>query len=280
MEEQIPLTPDAVATDLNPEGNYHELGVGVAYKRLGIVNVVFIGPAGAADRHWVLVDAGIQGTARMIRGAAEERFTPGARPAAIILTHGHFDHVGALEELAEEWDAPIYAHALEHPFLDGSKSYPTADADAGGGLMARLSPLFPRKPIDVSKRLMALDADGTLPFLSGWKWLHTPGHTPGHVSFWRPTDRTLVVGDAFITTRQESVYAALMQKPEMHGPPRYFTPDWRAAEASVKKLSELEPNRVITGHGAAMEGLEMRSALKDLAANFPFLAVPEHLRRG
>ena len=47
-----------------------------------------------------------------IESAARERFGEGARPAAIVLTHGHFDHVGCLEKLAEKWDAPIYAHPL------------------------------------------------------------------------------------------------------------------------------------------------------------------------
>ena len=58
-------------------------------KRLGIVNVVFIGAPGAGS--WLLVDAGIGGTCEFIRNAAEERFGEHARPAAIIMTHGHFD---------------------------------------------------------------------------------------------------------------------------------------------------------------------------------------------
>jgi glyoxylase-like metal-dependent hydrolase (beta-lactamase superfamily II) len=40
--------------------------------------------------------------------------------AAIIMTHGHFDHVGVLEDLAETWQAPVYAHELERPYLDGT----------------------------------------------------------------------------------------------------------------------------------------------------------------
>ena len=46
---------------------------------------------------------------------------------AIVMTHGHFDHVGALEDLAEEWDTPVDAHPLEHPYLDGKASYPPGD---------------------------------------------------------------------------------------------------------------------------------------------------------
>src|SRR4051794_3070678 len=64
---------------------------------------------------------------------AADRFSRRARPSAIILTHGHFDHVGALEHLAEHWDAPVYAHELEMPNLDGRASYPPADPTVGGG---------------------------------------------------------------------------------------------------------------------------------------------------
>jgi glyoxylase-like metal-dependent hydrolase (beta-lactamase superfamily II) len=110
--------------------------------------------------------------------------------------------------------------------------------------------------------------------MPGWKWIHTPGHSPGHVSLWRESDRTLIVGDAFVTTRQESVYSALAQAPEMHGPPMYFTPDWISAGESVRRLAALEPEVVLTGHGRAMRGPEMRAALRDLATNFREVAVP------
>ncbi|HUR60732.1 MAG TPA: MBL fold metallo-hydrolase [Opitutaceae bacterium] len=140
--------------------------------------------------------------------------------------------------------------------------------------MTRLSPLFPRSPINLGSRLESLPASGEIPVLPGWRWIHTPGHTPGHVSLWRESDRTLLAGDAFITTRQESAYAAMTEKPEMHGPPRYFTPDWDAARESVRRLAALEPELVLTGHGRAMQGPEMRDALHTLARDFDRIARP------
>src|SRR3954462_5543909 len=136
-----------------------------------------VGGPRAKDREWVLVDAGLVGTKAFIHSAAVERFGPHSRPAAILLSHGHFDHVGALEELSREWDVPIYAHPLEHPYLNGREAYPPPDPTVGGGLMALSSSLFPRGPIDVSGRLKALPEDGTLPTLPGWRWLPTPGHS-------------------------------------------------------------------------------------------------------
>ncbi len=275
MAQQIPMHASDIAGTAQDDGT---MGVApdLAYLRLAIVNAVLYGAPGARD--WVLIDAGIIGMAGRIRRAAAERFGADVPPAAIVLTHGHFDHVGALEELARGWDVPVYAHPLEAPYLDGSASYPPPDPTVGGGLTALLSPLFPRGPVDVRDRLRRLPEDGSVPPMPGWRWLHTPGHSVGHVSLWREADRSLIAGDAFVTTAQESAYAAVTQEPELHGPPRYFTHDWQAAREAVRRLAALEPELAVTGHGRAMRGAAMREALHRLARDFDRLAVPDHGR--
>jgi glyoxylase-like metal-dependent hydrolase (beta-lactamase superfamily II) len=278
MTVQLALPEIALATSQDGGGGTHEIAPNLAYLRTVLVNVIFVGMRQAGPRQWVLVDAGILGSAKAIRDAAEARFGKDAPPAAILMTHGHFDHVGALEELSRDWDVPVYAHPVEAPYLTGRASYPPSDPKADGGIMPKLSPLFPRTPVDISERLVELPADGSVPFLHGWHWIATPGHTPGHVSFWNETSRCLIAGDAFITTGQESAYEVAMQTPEMHGPPRYFTPDWTAAAASVRRLAALRPDLVITGHGRAVAGPNMLAALDELAENFERLAPPEHLR--
>jgi len=87
-----------------------------------------------------------------------------------------------------------------------------------------------------------------------------------------------MAGDAFITTNQESAYAVAVQRPELQGPPMYFTQDWDAACESVRRLAALEPELAVTGHGRAMRGPEMRAALHLLARDFDQIAVPEHGR--
>ena len=206
---------------------------------------------------------------------AEKRFGKNAKPAAIILTHGHFDHVGGIVDLLERWKVPVYAHPLEMPFLTGKEAYPEPDPSVEGGMLAKLSSIYPHEPIDISEVVQELPADQSVPSLPGWKWIHTPGHTRGHVSFFRESDGTLIAGDAFVTVKQDSLYRVLVQKKEIQGPPRYLTPDWSSAKTSVEKISSLRPNLAVTGHGPAMEGEELRKGLQQLVDNFEEIAVPD-----
>lgn len=250
----------------------------VSYMLDYIVNVCFVGAAGAGDREWTLVDAGLPGSADKIRRAAARLFGADSRPAAIVLTHGHFDHVGSLRTLVREWDVPVYAHELELPYLTGRSSYPPPEPLVGGGALAAMSFLYPTGPIDLGSSVRALPADGSVPGMPGWRWIPTPGHSPGHVSLVRDVDRTLIAGDAFTTTKQESLGAVFAQRQEMHGPPMYFTPDWGAARTSLRHLADYAPTAAITGHGPPMRSARLQSELRRLASHFDEWARPAHGR--
>src|SRR5690606_14733991 len=114
-----------------------------------IVNVWFVGDPERTYPKWVLVDAGMPQSANAIAAAAERRFGPGSQPEAIVLTHGHFDHVGAVVDLVEQWDVPVYAHEREIPYLTGQTPYPAPDPTVEGGLVAKMSPIFPVEPVDL-----------------------------------------------------------------------------------------------------------------------------------
>lgn len=229
---------------------------------------------------WFLVDAGLKWSAPRIKAMAHELFGEGSKPAGIILTHGHFDHVGALQTLVQEWNVPVYAHPLEIPYLSGKSSYPPADPSVGGGLMSSMSWMYPTGPIDIQPNLQPLadDSNNFIPGLNGWRFIHTPGHSPGHISLFRESDKVLIAGDAVVTTRPESALYALSYKKQVSGPPKYLTCNWASAKISVLKLAALDPQIIAAGHGEPMQGEEMQLALQRLSTRFDKLAQPVHGR--
>lgn len=235
----------------------------------GIANCYLVG----SPERWILIDSGTHGHAADIVEAAAEHFGEEATPEAIVLTHGHFDHAGSARELAKKWEVEVYAHRLEIPFVDGSSKYPPQDPTVGG-FMSQMIRFFPNKKMDLSPFVRELKP-GPLLWIEGWNVVETPGHAPGHVSFFRADDRTLIAGDAFTTVNQDSMIDMLSQRQQVCGPPPYYTCDWQSAERSVKRLAELNPKMLAAGHGIPMRGAQAATQLRALANNFP---IPEHGR--
>ncbi len=102
------------------------------------------------------------------------------KPVAILLTHGHFDHIGAVRELKRAFDIPVYAHEAELSTLQDE----TVNLSAGYGRGVRLEPDHLLK-------------DGEELQLAGSriKVLHTPGHTVGGVCYYFPEQHYLFSGD-------------------------------------------------------------------------------------
>ena len=244
-----------------------QIAVGVEGLRIAFVNVFGVATANGS---WTLIDTGLPFSASLIRNWGERTF--GGPASAIVLTHGHFDHVSGAADLAQAWDVPIYAHPLEFPYLTGEKEYPPPNPEAGAGLMSVLSPLYPRGPVDLSRWLRALATGpgaGEITPVAGWEIVPTPGHTPGHISLFRSSDMTLLVGDAFCTTKPESFFkAALTQVPELHGPPAYFTADLQQAARSIRLLANLHPRVMAPGHGRPLAGAEVENLLPQFAAQY------------
>ncbi len=227
----------------------------VGWQPISFVNAYLIGHSGGP---WALIDTGLPGWAAQIVEASEARFGAGSRPEAIYLTHGHFDHAGSALELAKKWKVPIFAHRLELPYLTGRSDYPPPDPTIGGAI-AFLSRSFP----------------GELPGLPGWEWIATPGHSPGHVSFFRSSDRVLIAGDAFATMDMDSWTGLVGGKKELARSGAPFVMDWDAARRSVQKLAELRPTVAGCGHGRPMENNGLPDRLKMFAERF---RAPRHGR--
>lgn len=255
--------------DLHANARLREIAPDIASLTIVFVNVYFLGEPGG---DWVLVDAGIPMSSGRIRSCAEERF--GRPPLAIVLTHGHFDHAGSALELANGWNVPIYSHRLEMPYLTGRSDYPPKDPTVGG-VLAQMARLFPDHGYNFGQWVQALPADGAVPGLADWRWIHTPGHTHGHISLFRESDRFLIAGDALTTVDLDGLIGMLMQRPEFHRPPTPLTSDWAAARSSVSLLASLDPSVVAAGHGLPVTGPSVAYQLGRFAAAF---RPPDHGR--
>jgi glyoxylase-like metal-dependent hydrolase (beta-lactamase superfamily II) len=240
-----------------------EVAPGVSYLTTVFVNLYVIETAGEC----VLVDSGLPGTSAFTRSHVERQLG-GKRPSAIVLTHGHFDHAGSAAALADAWGIPIYAHPLELPYLTGRSDYAPRDPSMGGAI-AQLARVFPTSGTDLGGRVRPLPDDGSVPGLAGWRWIHTPGHTAGHVSLFRDAGRVLIAGDALTTMDLDSWMAVTLETPEIDRPPAPLTPDWDAARESVRRLAELAPATVGAGHGIPLSGAEATEGVRLLAERFP-----------
>jgi glyoxylase-like metal-dependent hydrolase (beta-lactamase superfamily II) len=237
------------------------------------VNVYFV-DAGEPGS-WVLIDSGLPGSEKAIRAEATQLYGAGSKPEAIILTHGHLDHVGSAALLAKAWGVPVIAHPLELPYITNQAYYPPADPTVGGSL-GFASRFFPREIPSVKDVVEPLPLDSDeVPFLPGWRWVHVPGHAPGQIALFREADHTLLAGDAFATADHESLPKLLLGIPKISVAGAPFNYDWDQCRESVQKLAALEPRYIGCGHGPALSGLQALVDLQKLANDFP---VPTHGR--
>lgn len=232
-------------------------------------NVYFV----RSGSSWVLVDAGWPSDASRIERAAASLFGPGSRAAGIVLTHCHPDHDGSALQLARTWDCRVHMHPEELPIA-------TRDFDAMAASAAALDrwvvlPLMRamgrrRRETVFARSSLAevartFEPGSAVPGLPGWECIPTPGHTPGHVSYFRPSDRVLITGDALVTVRIRSLAGLLTQRPGLSEPPWYTTWSPRAVRQSVERLARLEPTVLAGGHGEPMTGNGTAEALSAFA---------------
>jgi glyoxylase-like metal-dependent hydrolase (beta-lactamase superfamily II) len=227
------------------------------------------------DGSVTLVDCGLaKAPPRIVAGLA----AIGKRPAdvtRILLTHVHPDHAGGAAEMSRQTGADVWVHEGDHPSATSGTVAQKADQRF---LLGRLFSRLPDPRFEPFTPGPLLRDGEVLPVAGGLQVVHTPGHSPGHVSFFRLSDLSLIAGDAVTTTKQESMFSVMTQKQELNGPPAYFTIDWEKARRSVATLASLKPALVATGHGQPMRGDHIAGALADLARDFDRRAKPKHGR--
>lgn len=222
----------------------------------------------------IMVDAGVSLSASTLRAWFRNKFQK-ETPDAVILTHAHFDHIGAISSFLQHGEFPIYLHENERTYAEGNPYLPP-DPTVGGGALALSSILYPRKCESFAAHVRVLSGEeGAIDLLPGWTWFSTPGHTPGHISLFRELDRLLLAGDALTTVKQESLVAVWKQEQILHGPPQYYTPDWIAAEESARWIVSKRPTHLATGHGVPMKGDMLPHQLDQYVDEFKRLAVPK-----
>jgi glyoxylase-like metal-dependent hydrolase (beta-lactamase superfamily II) len=199
----------------------------------------------------VLVDTGIEQSADRIAGMLEAR-----QISAIALTHAHGDHAGAMKRLAERFGVPVWCGARDR------------DAAETGRLV--LSPKLRRRRLaalaNATSGFHGMPVTRTLAdgdeLTAGFTVFDTPGHSPGHVSFWREADRTLICGDVFFNMH------LLTTIPGLHQPPDLFTPDPAENRRSERRLAALEPATVGFGHGPVLRD-DAAGRLRDFVHELP-----------
>jgi hydroxyacylglutathione hydrolase len=184
----------------------------------------------------VLVDTGVKGSAAKIT-----RMLDGRDISAIALTHAHGDHAGSLKRLAAQFQAPVWCGAADRDAIEnGRLVLPPKIKRPRLGALVNAAAGFDATPVARSL------AGGDL-LAAGFAVFDTPGHSPGHVSFWRDIDRTLICGDVFFNLKVPIPIPGLRQPPDL------LTLDPARNRESERTLSALEPATVGFGHGPVLQ---------------------------
>ena len=191
------------------------------------INVYLIGD--------VIVDAATRFAPRRIK-----RQVRGHRVSAHALTHAHPDHQGASHAICVALGLPLWCGAGDVEAMQTRGGIRASQPEHPLNLL--VDALWTGPPHQVDRVLREGDE------VAGFSVLETPGHSAGHVSFWRESDRVLICGDVLngmhlLTTRRG-----------LYEPPRVFTPDPQGNRRSIRRLAALEPALVCFGHGPPLRG--------------------------
>jgi glyoxylase-like metal-dependent hydrolase (beta-lactamase superfamily II) len=208
------------------------------------VPLLLVDPEGA-----VLIDTGFPGDAPRIRHRMEKLRLGPENLRAILLTHGHIDHAGCAATIKTWSGAPLYAHPLDQPHIDGTFPY-TGMARVCGGLerAGRAVTGYERTSIDVP-----LAEGDLLPFWGGLRVIHLPGHTVGHCGFYSERHGVLFSGDLWVR---------FMMRTQVS--PRIFTDAPGLVWPSMRKARAIGARWIIPGHFDFPDATRLRRRFEEL----------------
>jgi hydroxyacylglutathione hydrolase len=195
----------------------------------------------------VLIDAATrQAERRILRQIA------GRGLGAHALTHAHPDHQGSSHAICERLGLPLWCGQDDVPAMETPGGI--AASQAPGWVNAFQRRFWTGPPHPVARALVEGDE------VAGFTVLETPGHSRGHVAYWRESDRVLILGDVL---NNMNVRTGV---PGLHEPPDVFTPDPPRNRRSARRLAELRPRLACFGHGAPLRD---PGKLAEFAARLP-----------
>lgn len=187
------------------------------------------------EKELTLIDTGMPRNAGKILAYVHKIGREPSDISRILLTHCHIDHVGSAYELRKLTNAKVAIHQDDAEYLAGTKTLPRPKG-ATGVLFKAVSPFFKFTPFQPDIALRENDKVGRLTVI------HTPGHTPGSISLYEPEEKTLFAGDA-----------VRFSNGKITGPPERFTPDMNQAVKSIEKISHIDFDLMLSGHGEPLK---------------------------
>jgi hydroxyacylglutathione hydrolase len=183
----------------------------------------------------VLIDAATRRAGRRILGQLEGRTV-----AAHALTHAHPDHQGASSEVCMALGIPFWVGQDDTPLAEDPNRMRETQTPNPFNRFAMRYWAGPGRPVD--RRLREGDE------VAGFTVLDVPGHSPGHIAYWRESDRVLILGDVL---NNVNVTTGM---PGLNEPKSFLTADPAENRRSARRLAALEPRLTLFGHGAPMRG--------------------------
>ncbi|MCR8635070.1 MBL fold metallo-hydrolase [Paenibacillus radicis (ex Xue et al. 2023)] len=203
----------------------------------------------------VLVDTGFPGQMPLIIEAMEKAGVPFKKLNKIIMSHQDLDHIGSLPAILQESSQKIevLANEVEKPYIQGDKRQVKITPEAITQALQSLPPNVPEEWRTAFKAVLenppkasvdrTIEDGEELPYNGGITVINTPGHTPGHISLYHKSSKTLIAADALVIVDGE-----------LHGSVPRNTYDLNLAALSIKKLTNYDVESVICYHGGLYKG--------------------------